>query len=128
MSENDDGVDRLNIRERLRQVSFMRQVVSRSKAVEEEEEKEEAPESFRAALYLIEDLKKERDLLKLRLAWKEAEVAALKAAAEYTALNPEVPYSPVGVEVLEEADEAVGAADKKREEAKAAYLAAGGEE
>jgi hypothetical protein len=80
---------------------------------------EEVPESFRAALYLIEDLKKERDLWRLRCEWQEAIVAAIAAERKWLTAKEQHSYTPCF-------EECVGVAEKRRDAAKAAYVAAGG--
>jgi len=88
-----------------------------------------APEAFLHTPRVVDDLvlalATERDLLRR---WLEAEVLALQAQLAYAELNPEPPREAVSEEVLDAADDAMEVAAKKRDAAKAAYLAAGGKE
>ena len=74
-----------------------------------------------------ERLRGELELLKLRCEWQEARAASYAAQLEYAELNPEMPHDEVSIEALNEADDTMMAAAEKRDAARAAYVAAGGE-
>jgi len=70
----------------------------------------------------------ERDLWRLKAEWQEARAESFAAQLEYAELNPEESREKVSAEVLDEADDRMMLAAEKRDAARAAYLAAGGEE
>ena len=76
---------------------------------------------------LVLALAAERDLWRLRSEWQEARAASYAAQLEYAELNPEMPHNEVSIEALNEADDTMMAAAEKRDAARAAYVAAGGE-
>lgn len=77
---------------------------------------------------LVLALAAERDLWRLRCEWQEARAESFAAQLEYAELNPDESRENVSLEVLDEADDRMMLAAEKRDAARAAYLAAGGEE